>query len=328
FYTLFFHDSGYALALVIAYDILAFFPQMFIGGFAEKNEKLQVGKVGALLVLAGGLTAVFCISYELLVFGFILVSIGNAFVHVGGAKATLTTCANKISPSAIFIAGGAFGVITGRLLGQFDKPFGIGYIIMSVGAILIFIADKIYIRAEKYIPMMNMSDDRRKPGVVIMLAFFVVAVRGLLNYGIPMTWNSGWKESLLLFCMMGAGKVLGGIFSDTLGAKKTALVSTALALPFLLLGDKTMWVSLIGIALFSMTAASTLGILVSAAPEHPLIAYGVSVTGLLAGTLPAFYAPIKNVISGGVFITVLTAVCFAALAYIMKKDVKIPKTGG
>ncbi|MBQ9605066.1 MAG: hypothetical protein IJR45_06605 [Firmicutes bacterium] len=328
FYTLFFDSSKYAVILVLAYDILAFLPQMFIGGIAERMEKMQVGKIGAEMVLLGSLSALLFDIEWLRILGFIVLSLGNAFVHVGGAKATLGTCSNKITPSAIFIAGGAFGVIAGKLLGTFEQPFAIGVFIMSFGTVLVFYADSLYDRAEKYIPLMNMADDRRNVGVVIMLAFFVVAVRGLLSFGIPMTWNRSWQENLLLFCMMGVGKALGGIFSDAFGAKKTALISTALSLPLLLLGDKIMWVSLVGIALFSMTMAATLGILVSALPEHPLVAYGLSVSGLLAGTLPAFYAPVKNFVSNAVFLAVLTAVCFAALAYIMKKDVKIPKTGG
>ena len=309
------------MVLMIVYDVLAFLPQLFIGGFAERMEKMQVGKIGAMLVLLGSLSIIFSGGQKLIIAGFVILSLGNAFVHVGGAKATLGTCANKISPSAIFIAGGSFGVITGKLLGSSGKPFLIGFVVMSAGTLLMFVA-------EKYIPLMNMADENKNVGVVIMLAFFVVGFRGLLSYGIPMTWNRGWQENLLLFCMMGVGKALGGILSDMVGAKKTALVSTALSLPFLLLGDKVMWVSLVGIALFSMTTASTLGVLVSAVPEHPLTAYGVSVAGLLAGTLPVFFTPVKNFVSNAVFLSVLTVICFAALAYIMKKDVKIKQTGG
>ncbi len=328
FYTQFFQNGAYAMVLMIVYDVLAFLPQLFIGGFAERMEKMQVGKIGAMLVLLGSLSIIFSGGQKLIIAGFVILSLGNAFVHVGGAKATLGTCANKISPSAIFIAGGSFGVITGKLLGSSGKPFLIGFVVMSAGTLLMFVADKMFERAEKYIPLMNMADENKNVGVVIMLAFFVVGFRGLLSYGIPMTWNRGWQENLLLFCMMGVGKALGGILSDTVGAKKTALVSTALSLPFLLLGDKVMWVSLVGIALFSMTTASTLGVLVSAVPEHPLTAYGVSVAGLLAGTLPVFFAPVKTFVSNAVFLSVLTVICFAALAYIMKKDVKIKQTGG
>jgi hypothetical protein len=153
-----------------------------------------------------------------------------------------------------------------------------------------------------------------------MLAFFVVSVRGLMSYSIPTAWNKTALQTFCLFSMMGIGKGLGGILSDKFGAKKTALVSTVLSLPLLIIGGNVMWVSLIGVALFSMTMASTLGILVSAAPKHPLMAYGVTTTGLLVGTIPAFYPPVKNFISQISFLAVLTLVCIAALYYIMSPD--------
>lgn len=319
FYTQFFSSMEIAALMALLYDILAFFPQFFIGGLAERLPKLPIGMIGAALVLFGGIAAFFDTALIRMT-GFFVLSLGNAFVHVGGAKATLFTCGDKIAPSAVFVSGGSFGIITGRLLGAGGKPFAIGFLIMLTGSIFIYFADKACERAQLSYPTVKMSDTRRDTSVVILLAFFVVSVRGLMSYSIPTGWNKTALQSICLFAMMGIGKGLGGILSDKFGAKKTALISTALSLPLLIAGGSIMWISLIGVALFSMTMASTLGILVSAAPRHPLMAYGVTTTGLLVGTIPAFYPAVNNFISNIGFLAVLTVVCFAALYYIMAPD--------
>ena len=319
FYAKYFSSLETAAMIALLYDIFAFFPQFFIGGLAEKLPRLPIGKLGAVMVLFGGLGAFFDV-YIIRLTGFFVLSLGNAFVHVGGAKATLFTCKDKIGPSAIFVSGGSFGVITGKLLGAGDKPFLIGFLTMLTGGVLIYFADKACEKAEISYPSIKMADKRRNISVIILLAFFVVSVRGLMSYSIPTAWNKTALQSFCLFAMMGAGKGLGGILSDKFGAKKTALVSTALSLPLLIAGGNIMWISLTGIALFSMTMASTLGILVSAAPNRPLTAYGVTTTGLLVGTIPAFFPAVNKFISNISFLAVLTIVCIAALSYIMAPD--------
>ena len=326
FYYFYFGNAVIAGLLALVYDILAFAPQLFIAAFAEKFKKLSCGLVGAIMVLAGGACG-FVPNETVKIIGFLVLSLGNAFVHVGGAEATVYRCENKIAPSAIFIAGGAFGVVTGKLLGQYGNPFIIGWLIMLVFGALIPLSDKF--KGERHTPTIQMADTKKPVPLIVFMAFFVVSVRGLLSYGIPMGWNKSVLHTILLFCMMGLGKALGGILSDRLGAKKTALISTGLSLPLILLGGENMWVSLVGIALFSMTTATTLGILISAMPKHPVVAYGISVTGLLIGSLPAAVPSVKGFISNAAVLSLFTVICFAMLYFIMspdkisvKKDVK------
>jgi hypothetical protein len=59
---------------------------------------------------------------------------------------------------------------------------------------------------------------------------------------------------------MGFGKALGGIISDLIGVRKTAIISTVGALPFLLFGDNYMIISLLGVLMFSMTMSITLAL--------------------------------------------------------------------
>lgn len=319
YYTFCFGSTALAAVIAFIYDVIAFFPQFLIGAAVEKHSQFPVGKTGAALVLLGACTA-FCAAVPLRITGLIVLSAGNAFVHVGGAEATLFTCREKIAPSAVFVAGGAAGVGIGKILGARLGSVTVGLLVMCAASVLICMADSLMRKTGRTKPEIRMADPRRNPAVVVWLAFFVVTVRGMLAYGIPTGWVKSWQQTLALFMMMAVGKAAGGICSDRFGAKKTALLSTGLSVPLLLLGAENMTISLVGIMFFSMTMASTLGILVSAAPDHPLVAYGMTTVGLLLGTLSAVFPGVRDFLSQGIVLTVLSVLCFAALFYIMRPD--------
>ena len=46
----------------------------------------------------------------------VILCIGNALLHVEGAETTLRSSNGKLASPAIFVGGGSFGVVTGRLL--------------------------------------------------------------------------------------------------------------------------------------------------------------------------------------------------------------------
>lgn len=317
FYYKFFGSLAIAGIIAFVYDMLAFFPQVLIGDFCDSHPKFKPGYAGAALVLAG---VIIKLLAPWRIFPFILVSIGNAFVHVGGAKDTLETCGNRLAPPALFVAGGAAGVVTGKLLGVYDNDLLIGAAVMLAGAVCIYISDRIKAKTPSLPAVYDIADTRRNTGIIAALAFFVVAARGLVGYGLPTLWVSSELHSVLLFVGMAAGKALGGIFSDIFGAKKTALISTVLSVPLVYIGQNTMWLSLLAIMLFSMTMATTLGILVSVFPKKPLMAYGLTVAGLLFGSLFIFIRPYIPWLYGGVSCCILMTAVTAALAYIMKSD--------
>ena len=318
YYYLYFRSAAIAAFISMGYDLVAFLPQVFIGSFTDEHKKFRPGYAGAALVFAGLFLNIAPLPRLL---PFLLISAGNAFVHVGGAKDTLDTCGDKLSPPAIFVAGGSVGVITGRLLGSHDKPVIIGAVIMAAGVLCIFLSDRIKAKMAETSPAAyDIADCRRSIPVIAALSFFVVAARGLTGYGIPTNWANVELHSVLLFCGMGLGKALGGIFSDIFGAKKTALVSTALSLPLIFLGADNMVISLFAVTLFSMTMATTLGILVSVFPKTPVTAYGITVAGLLFGSMFVFIKPFCPVLFGPVVITLLMISVFCSLMYIMKRD--------
>ena len=312
-----FRNTALAVIMAFIFDILAFFPQLYIAFFAERFQKVPIGLIGAGMVLLGA-AAGFLGNVPLRIAGLVILTLGNAIVHVGGAEATLYRCDRKITPTSLFVAGGAIGVGLGTYLGTKESALLIGWGIMLVCSLLIPLSEKI--KGERHQPRIRMARTGRPKWMVVFFSFFVVALRGLLSYAIPMGWKSTVEQTLLVFACICLGKALGGILSDTLGARKTAIGSTVLALPFLLIGGNNMWCSLMGIVLFSMTMATTLGILVTVFPQTPLIAYGITTMGLLTGILPVFSPTVLGFISNSVVLSVLNLICVVMLWLIMSPD--------
>ena len=169
-------------------------------------------------------------------------------MHVSGAETTLRASDGKLSHSAIFVAGGSFGVITGKLLGTLNFSY-LFLVLLGLTMIpFILLADEYRKEADKQKqPCKNFNYINKKinPFIIILLAVFVVIVRGYMGYGIPTSWNKTVFQTILLYFAMGTGKALGGILSDWIGVRKTAVISILLALPFLLFGDDLMLISLI-----------------------------------------------------------------------------------
>ena len=89
--------------------------------------------------------------------------------------------------------------------------------------------------------------------VIVLTAFMVTTVRSFIGYAIPISWKKELWQSFVMFSAMGTGKALGGILSDRFGARVVGVASTLCCVPFLLVGDNRMLISIIGIFLFSLT---------------------------------------------------------------------------
>ena len=117
---------------------------------------------------------------------------------------------------------------------------------------------------------------------------------------------------------MGIGKALGGILIDTIGIRKTSIISTILAIPFLCFGNNYMLISLIGVMFFSMTMSVTLAILVSCLKKSPGLAFGLTTIGLFLGTVPIFFFKLSQTINIILIIT-LSILCLIILLGITRK---------
>ncbi len=298
------------------YDGLAFVPQSLIGYFNDKYPRINVGLIGvALLVIAYLIYGLLDVNIFI---SLVILCLGNCCLHIAGAENTLRTGKGKISPAAIFVAGGSFGVITGKLLATSKiSPLILLVPILSIIP-FVLLADT-SVNEKSSCKEFDFVRKDIKPWLVILIAFLVVIVRGYIGYGIPTSWNKTVIQNVIFFFTMGLGKALGGILSDKIGIRKVAIGSTLLAIPFLCCGNELMLISIIGVMFFSMTMAITLGILVSVLKKTPGLAFGITTIGLFLGTAPIFFIKLTMTINI-ILIIVISIICSIALGYVLKKD--------
>ena len=307
--------------IFLSYDMLAFVPQAIIGRFSDRYPRIPLAAAGLLMMAV----AAFCFEHiSDPYFSLVILCIGNCLVHVNGAEVTLRTAEGRLSGSAIFVSGGSFGVVTGKILSKTALTFW-PVVVLTVSALPMVLLAQRYISDEK-IPFKKqcMDFDYAKSGIprgaIVAMAVAIVAVRGFMGYGIPTSWNKTMIQTVLLFSFMGIGKAMGGILADRFGVRRTALVSTVVAAPLLMFGDNLMMVSLVGVMCFSMTMAITLAILVSVLPSTPGLAFGWTTIGLFVGSAPVFFFKITSTPANCMMIAVMSCVCLLFMWIVIKKD--------
>ena len=315
-------DSYLLWIIPFVYDALAFVPQSIFGYFNDKYPKINLGLLGVVIITLA-LPIYFILHTPYL--AIVTVCIGNALLHVSGAEVTLRSSNGKLASPAIFVGGGSFGVITGRLLASTNVSYLL-IVLFSLTMIPFILLAEYYkkdtLNDKNPCKNFNYHNKNMNVKLVILFAVLIVIVRAYMGYGIPTSWNKTTLETILLFSIMGIGKCLGGIMCDLIGVRKTAIISIVGALPFLLFGDKVMLVSLIGIMMFSMTMAVTLGILVSTLKKTPGLAFGLTTIGLFLGTAPIFFFKFTTVLSNCILITILTVICLIMALKIIPKEAK------
>ena len=312
------NDSPLVWLIPFVYDGLAFVPQSMIGYLSDKYPKINMGLIGVILLVISYL--IYGLTNLPIFVSLIILSLGNAFLHISGAEDTLKSSDGKLSPAAIFVAGGSFGVISGKLLAKTAiNPL---FLILPILTIIPFVLlSKTYITKDSNTNKFDYVKESLNSNIVILVAVLVVIIRGYMGYGIPTSWNKTVFQTVLLFCTMGVGKALGGILSDLFGIRKVAVISCLAAIPFLCFGDNNMFVSLIGVMFFSMTMAITLGILVSKLKKKPGLAFGLTTIGLFLGTAPIFFIKISQ-FANIILIVSASILCAIGLGYMLKGDKK------
>lgn len=311
-------SSNLVWMLALLYDFLAFVPQGLFGYLKDRGVKLNFSLIGLVLSTLALILLYFKLNPIIVI---LVISIGNCLIHVEGAEETLRSSSGKMTPSALFVSGGSFGLITGKLLSKYNV--NVLYIILIN---LLMIIHLILTRKYKYLidnknlEKYNYANKSINYKVIIFYSTLVVIIRAYMGYGIPTSWNKTVLQTIMLFCFMGTGKALGGILIDHIGIRKTAFISTLGSLPFLIFGNNLMFISLIGIMFFSMTMAITLGLIVSVIKKYPGIAFGFTTLGLFLGTVPIFFYRVNSVVVNSIIVTTLTLVCVIILSVICRKE--------
>ena len=322
-----FKDPVFITMAALIYNCIAFVPQFFWGALRDLFGKFRPGILSVPLLLSGFLIF-FAAGAEGFLFwvSLILLSTGNAMIHVAGAELTVRTSGGKLTPVAVFVSGGSFGVILGQVLASTDMSFWWIALICACMMPLVIAGEKLYKDNPEEADGCNGFDyviPGRSAIIVALAVFFIVAVRSYIGYGIPMAWKKTLVESVLLYIFMGIGKALGGILSDKIGIRKTAFICIIGALPFLLLGNRIMIVSLIGITFFSMTTAVTLGMVISVIKVAPGAAFGITTVALFAGAVISWFVKSDSLTVNVLILVITSAVCFLLSLYILKPERKV-----
>lgn len=302
----------------LIYDAVAFVLQPIIGYLNDRYPNLKIGIIGVILLMIGIL--LFFTNFNIYL-SIVILCLGNACLHISGAEVTLKSSNGKLTHSAIFVAGGTFGIVTGRLFASIGLSWILILLLILSMIPFILLADY-YKKDNNSCSNFNYNSKKSSKGAILILAVIAVIIRGYMGYGIPTSWNKTMFQMVLLYIFMGIGKILGGVLADLFGAKKIAIISTLIGLPFILFGDNYMIISLIGIAIFSMTMPITLGVIVSVLKNTPGLAFGLTTIGLFLGTLPTFFFEFTTFKSNIFLIIIFTILCLFIFSAILREDKK------
>lgn len=104
-----------------------------------------------------------------------------------------------MSPAAIFVYVGSFGLIIGKILSSIKTPIILIIIIDLLAIIPLVISNKYKNQVQdKNLSKYNYSNKKINRNIVIALATTVVIVRAYMGYAIPTTWNKTIIQSILL----------------------------------------------------------------------------------------------------------------------------------
>lgn len=300
--------------IAFTFDFFAFLPQGIIGTIIERFKKIPYETIGVLL-MAGSIFLVMAEEWPVHVAGYVVLGLGNAILHECGAIATVTESEGKIFPSALFVSGGGVGIVIGQTMGISQVSAWYLLIPLIICEICVLLTKK-SVRKGEY-PRFDVVSHKYSGGVILAVAFLVTAVRSYLGYAIPISWNKGLWQTIMLFGFMGLGKALGGWFVDRFGARKVAEFSTLVAVPFLVCGDKLMVVSIIGVFFFSMTMSVTFAMCLSILKNAPGMAFGITTAALFTGLVPAFFVRF-GFVTNVILIVIMSIACF----FLLRKTLK------
>ena len=311
-------SGGLLWGAALLFDFFAFVIQGPIGDLNRRFKTLDIGSIGAALMLVGVLTITGSAD-ALSILGLVLLALGNAFLHVSGAVSTTVLSGGRLLHSALFVAGGSFGVVTGQFLGGV-LHLSRFWLILPLAAVevLVLLTNRRWLKRDVSYPVFDLVKNPDRHSAVCLAAFAVTAVRSFIGYAIPISWKKELWQSFFLFGMMGLGKALGGYLADRFGARRTGVWSTVLCIPFLLFGKDLMLVSVFGVFCFSLTMSITFGMLLSVIRESPGSAFGVTTAALFAGLLPVFLFGSFGYLINGILIVILSL----GSAYVLNRTLK------
>ena len=310
-------SNNIATFVVLIYDFFAFVPQGIVGDFHNKHKSMNIGIMGVLCFVLS-LILINSQNHFLFYLSLFSLSIGNAILHEVGAIATISVSKNHIFPSSLFVSGGVFGILLSRFLA--GANISIYWLLIPIILILLVVyqTSKEWCKEDIVYTEFDIVNDISKASFVLVVVLVVVATRSFLGCILPTGWRKTIFDLVLLYFSLGIGKAVGGLLCDIYGYRFVTIISTLLCIPFIILGNYNMLLSLVGILLFSMNMSITYALALNIFKQNPGLAFGITTIGLFIGVVPLFFVKIGFELAVAILVG-LSIGCYILLDKVLKK---------
>ena len=283
---------------ILIYNILAFGLQTIFWALTDKLKcpKL-VALLGCWLVALWAIVLRFCPWCAT-----ILVWLGNALFHVGGGVICIWVNPEKATPSGIFVAPWAFGLLMWIMLwksGNFVRWYWVA--LLAISAVAMLLSSKqldIYSIVNKFAKEQK-TNFKTWIAVIAILLLLSIVIRSFVWFIVNYPWKV-WTLVIIFTIAIVLWKALWWVLADKFGWKKVWVISLILSLPCLLFGSQSIVFGMIGIFLFNITMPIALIALIKAMPKRWWLAFGLLCLALLVGALPSLlgvnFTEITNVL--------------------------------
>lgn len=295
----------------LIYNVIAFGIQPIIGYFCDERPQIRISIIGCSLVILG------LITIYLPWFSILMCAFGNAYFHVGGGSDSLKYADGKMYRSGVFVSSGAVGVALGTFIGQSEKATIYLPLVFMIASIILLFK---FTKKETYVVSYEFKVASDFPfAVILILAFVSIMIRSYVGGIIPINWKTTSYLCLIPGISSCVGKVLGGFLGDKFGARRVGVTSLIASIPFLLLGQNIIILSVIGIILFNITMPITLCALASKFPYNPGFAFGLTTLALLCGTLVTYF---YHITQSTIFVLMVAFIIISAICTLLSTQNK------
>ncbi len=267
-------NSPDAAVLILLYNALAFGLQAPLGAFGDRLDDVR-----PLAVLGCGLVALGVMAKSLVLVCTVLIGLGNALFHVGGALASLRHRPGDALYAGIYVAPGALGTAAG-LLSASSSTLGAGscLLLMLICVLLMLAAGPGPARGCETVS--SPADLPSLPAFAVLLCILSIGIRSFAGFSADTT-------GLVMLggvCAFG-GKLLGGVFARKRRVDVLALAGVGVGGLMMAFFGGTGAVYA-GILLFNLAMPLTLSAVMKSLPGHEGLGFGLTTLALLLGWLP------------------------------------------
>ncbi len=270
--------------MILLYNTLAFALQAPLGALCDRlDDARPLTVLGCGLVAWGVLVCAFPLPSVL------LLGLGNALFHVGGAVTSLRHCPGDAFSAGTYVAPGALGVAFGTLCGKgvfhCSLFFPVLLLLACVGFIWCCGAGAARACAAFRIP----SPMEHLGTGAVMLCLFSIGVRSFA--GFTVTTLSGAAA----FVLLGAGasflgKFLGGVAARKVPWRVIGLLGVGIG-GLMMAFFPASYATYAGVLLFNLAMPLTLCAVMAAMPENMGLGFGLTTLALFLGSAPLYALP-------------------------------------